>query len=435
MIGRAVGERLASWFQARRERPMGVWLFGLGALMTAGFAPFFLWPLSLVSLAGLFWLVRRARNRRQAAFAALVWGMGHQLTALYWLPRAFYLDAGGDWVAGALGGVPALVGLAFYGAVGVALVAVAARCAPLRWRAPAFVAAWVALDMLEGLAPYGFPWLPPGAVWAGDMFGLPVMAQLASVGGVFLLSATVLTVAVALSYGGLRAAASAAALLVAVAGFGPLRLGPADTDVPHTLVRMVQPNIQSPLKWDPDARLRFLEMTIDEAFRDPGTSGTVPELVVLPETAIAFPLEDEPDLRLSIAARMAPHQTLLSGTLRQEFAPGQKPRFFNSLGAMSTDGTVLGMYDKQLLVPFGEFIPARNLLDILPLPGGLRTLSQSRMDYSHGTRAPRLATPAGVMESMICYEGIFPWFVARHSDGTDILVNITIDNWFTGTTA
>lgn len=429
------GAGLCTWLAARAQQPIGLWLFALGALMTLGFAPFFFWPLSLLSLAGLIWLVTHARNRKQAAAAALVWGMGHQLTALYWLPRAFYLDAGRDWVAGALGGVPALLGLAFYGALGVAAVATLARTAPRPWRAPVFVLAWVALDMLKSLTPYGFPWLPPGAVWAGDMFGLPVMAQLASVGGVFLLSALVLTVAATLSFGGARAAASAALVLLAVAGFGAFRLTTAETDVAGTWVRMVQPNVQSPLKWDPEARLRFLQMTIDTAFDTKGPGGTAPAVVILPETAIAFPLGDEPELRLSIAARMDPAQTLLSGTFRQETAPGQKPRFFNSFSAMSAEGMLLGSYDKRLLVPFGEFIPARGLLEALPLPGQVRTLSQSRMDYSFGTRDPRLATPAGVMESMICYEGIFPWFVARHSEGADMLVNVTNDNWFTGTTA
>jgi apolipoprotein N-acyltransferase len=101
---------------------------------------------------------------------------------------------------------------------------------------------------------------------------------------------------------------------------------------------------------------------------------------------------------------------------------------------LSVSGTLNEAYDKHLLVPFGEYIPARGLLEsVLPVP--LRTISQSRLDYAAGVRDPRIATPAGVAVALICYEGIFPLYVGTHAAGARYLVNVTNDNWFTGTIA
>jgi apolipoprotein N-acyltransferase len=88
-----------------------------------------------------------------------------------------------------------------------------------------------------------------------------------------------------------------------------------------------------------------------------------------------------------------------------------------------------------LLVPFGEYIPGRTLLDSLPLPLTLRTFSQSRIDFTHGSRSPLLPTPAGYGLALICYEGIFPLHVGRYAPEARYLINVTNDSWFTGTIA
>jgi apolipoprotein N-acyltransferase len=437
------------------RKPVGVWLLASGALMTLGFAPFGLWPVAVISLAILWLAVRHAASARQAAGAALVWGMGHQLTALYWLPWAFYKDAGNSMAAAIGGGVPAVIGLSLYGALGYALVCVlawhvaAARVGTYRlgwrWGSAAWVLGWVIVEFVKGLTPLGFPWLPVGAVWA---VSVPLM-QAASLGGVWLLSALVLGLALLTAQALERGAphwqplAGIIALLAAVYGFGACRLHSAPATSPAApMVRVVQPNIQSAHKWDAQMRWLFLQETLDVALAGPGSP---PATVVMPETAVAFYLDEEDMVRQAVADRLA-HSlpgdgALVTGTVRREpvYLPdGQVaalPRFFNSLAMLLPNGRLTGMYDKRLLVPFGEYIPFRPLLERLPLPGPLRTLSQSRLDYTPGRADPLLLTPAGAAVGLICYEGIFPLPVLHAARGARYLVNITNDNWFTGTIA
>ncbi|PZP40497.1 MAG: apolipoprotein N-acyltransferase [Pseudomonas fluorescens] len=428
------------WLTERGQKPLGVWVLVLGASMTLGFAPFGLWPVALLSLAGLWWLVRHAASSKQAAGAALVWGMGHQVTALYWLPWAFFKDAGGSWLAAIGGGVPAVLGLALFGALAYILPSMLAWQVGRRthWTLAAlvWVVLWVVLEFIKGLHPMGFPWLPVGAVFATSL----TLMQMASVGGVWLLSLLLLSMAVLLNAKLWRVQAISLALLLGMMAFGILRLAQNPEVAGTDMVRVVQPNIQSAHKWDAQMRWAFLQETLAVAL-DGGDS--VPATVIMPETAVAFYLDEEDDVRRAIAARLAarmPEQgALFTGTVRREPKPhavaGSLPNFYNSFGIMDTQGNLRGVYDKRLLVPFGEYIPGRSFLESLPLPVTLRTLSQSRIDFTHGTRSPVLSTPAGDAVALICYEGIFPLQVAEASAHARYLANITNDSWFTGTIA
>ncbi len=425
------------------NKAIGVWVFLAGMLATFAGAPFFVWPLGIASLAFLYSLVRNAGSKKQAFGAGIVWGMGWQLSALYWLPRAFYMDADNDIWAGAFGGGPALLGLAFYGALGIALVCVAAYCAGSEdkrirglaggLRPLVFAGGWVLIEFLKSLSPYGFPWLPLGA-W---LAGMPVMAQLASVGGVYLLSLILVSVAVLVSHKDYVRYGIAAVVLLAVAGFGAWRLhGVPVTASGAPLIRVVQPGIHGLHKWDPNTRYAFLQRTLAVAFPDVAKK---PDVIVMPETAVAFYLNEQQDIRQLVAGKLQPGQTLLTGTVRREVPPlSRGPEdvlFYNSLVAMDATGKLLDVYDKHLLVPFGEEIPFHDWLNKLPLPFGLRTVSESRLDYARGTAPNLLNTPAGPVIGLICYEGIFPLFVARWAENAKFLVNITNDNWFTGTIA
>jgi apolipoprotein N-acyltransferase len=198
-------------------------------------------------------------------------------------------------------------------------------------------------------------------------------------------------------------------------------------------VRVVQPNIQSQPTWDPGLRWQYLDETLTTALTGAAEKG-IPATVVLPETAVAFFLEQQPDVATYIAQRTPPGMAWLTGTVhREESLLG--PRFYNSLAVVSDTGVVTGRYDKHLLVPFGEFVPLRATIEDLPLPVALRTLSQSRLDFTHGMRFAPLETPAGPVAGLICYEGIFPFYVSTLARGARWLVNVTNDSWFTGTIA
>ncbi|MFZ2586632.1 MAG: apolipoprotein N-acyltransferase [Alphaproteobacteria bacterium] len=406
------------------------WVLGLaGVAVTLGFAPFFMWPLAMVGLAVLWRAVEAAPTVKQAVWVGLGVGMAHQVTALYWLPRAFYIDADRSLVAGAAGGIPAMLAIAVYGALGVALVCGVVRALPVRVRAVGFVVVWVALEVVKSVHPMGFPWLPVGAMWGGS----DVLMQGASVAGVHGLSLMIVGVAVLVAtYNPVRWRV-AAAVLLAVYGFGAVRLAGAPEmgggDGP--MVRLVQPNIQSAHKWNSEVRMGYLRETLGVAY---GEGSQLARAIFMPETAVAFYLQEDPEVRKFVASGLYGEQALVTGSVRRD-GDDAAMTFYNGLTVVHPDATLGGWYDKQLLVPFGEYIPLREVLDALPLPMAVRVMSQSRLDFTAGVASPLLPTPVGYALGLICYEGIFPYHVARYAYGARYLLNITNDNWFTGTTA
>ncbi|NBX86788.1 MAG: apolipoprotein N-acyltransferase [Proteobacteria bacterium] len=406
----------------------------VGAMATLGFAPFGLWPLGLLSLAMLALWAKNSASWHQAAGRGFGWSLGLQVSAFYWLPWAFFKDSDGSWLAAIGGGIPAVLGIALVGSAGYVLAILFGWFLGRKWDlfrgwlgfGLGVVLVWMAVEVVRGLFPLGFPWLPLGAMWATT----PSLMQLASLVGVWGMSAVLLVLALLLASGRRQAWWAAAVILLAVQGFGLWRLQQVVVAEDEVYVRLVQPNMTSPLKWDAAGRLVALRHTLAVMAAEPN----MPATVVMPETAVAFYLDLEPEVRAEVAGTLARGSALVTGTIRREDEQGQATRYFNSIGVLNFDGRLGEVYDKQLLVPFGEYIPFRGWLEAI-LPSPLRTISQSRLDYTHGQLDPRIMTPAGVAVALVCYEGIFPWFVARHSAGARYLLNVTNDNWFTGTIA
>ena len=199
-------------------------------------------------------------------------------------------------------------------------------------------------------------------------------------------------------------------------------------------VGVVQPNIDQAVKWDQ----AFREETLRRYDRLTESFGYGVDLVVWPEAATPFIYEREPVYQLQLVA-MANRASapLLFGSPAVRFDPERKPFLLNSAYLLSPDGELLGRYDKQHLVPFGEYIPLKSSLlfflekmvegigDFQAGPGP--TILSFQLKESQGA-APARRVKFGVV---ICYEVIFPDLVRRFaSSGAEFLVTITNDAWF-----
>lgn len=151
----------------------------------------------------------------------------------------------------------------------------------------------------------------------------------------------------------------------------------------------------------------------------------VPDLVIWPETAVPFLLE-EPGDGLSLMANALSEQNadalLAFGVQRAEAG-----RFFNALAVLDTDAQVQAIYDKHHLVPFGEYIPFADWLTGTPVAG---LAGQALLGYSPGPGPQTLDLgDLGRVLPLICYEAIFP----RHASASprpDWILQITNDGWF-----
>ena len=236
------------------------------------------------------------------------------------------------------------------------------------------------------------------------------------------------------------AVAAAAAFIVALV-YGTTLLTASEQMSARTIsVGLVQPNVDQAQKWD----VAFRQETLNRYSRLTADLGDDLDLIVWPEAATPFVFEMEPQYRVivtDIAHRAG--APLLFGSPALRRYPNGKPFLLNSAYLLSTDGQILGRYDKQHLVPFGEYIPLHNSMlffldklvegigDFEAGPGPTLLLFKPREKMppmAAAATAPDFHLKFGVV---ICYEVIFPNLVRQFAaNGADFMVTVTNDAWF-----
>jgi apolipoprotein N-acyltransferase len=149
-------------------------------------------------------------------------------------------------------------------------------------------------------------------------------------------------------------------------------------------------------------------------------------LIIWPEAPAPFYTSD-PKLRHWLSAlAVDSHSYLIVGTLGVN--PTDKPGksdVYNSAQLVSPDGGLAGRYDKIHLVPFGEFVPFRNLLTFA------QSLTHDIGELSRGNQRSVFAMDGHKAATFICYESIFPDEVLQFvRNGAELFVNISDDAWY-----
>ncbi|HEV7264083.1 MAG TPA: apolipoprotein N-acyltransferase [Falsiroseomonas sp.] len=394
--------------------------FALGAVAALALPPVHLVPVLLLALPGLFIMATEAPTARRAAWIGLAWGWGFHIAGLHWLTNAILTEADRFWWLVPIA-VPALA--LPLGAFTVIPVLVARLGAPGWPRWLAFAAAWTAAEMLRGVLFTGFPWNLLGTVWAFS--ALPVQAA-AWIGVHGLSLATVLLALAPLA--GRRGWLAAGGALALFAGFGLLRLWPAEPEPHPVALVLVQGNVAQETKWREETRWpifrRYIELSHEgvRLARQEAPASRV--LVVWPETASPFLLANDPEAARLATQPLPPDGLLIAGTVRAQFGDGGRvERVWNSMVALDAQGVVLDTVDKSHLVPFGEYMPLRGLVPL--------RFVHSAVDFSAGPGRRAVGLPGlPSFTGLICYEVIFPGAVTPAAERPGFLLNITNDAWF-----
>jgi len=214
-------------------------------------------------------------------------------------------------------------------------------------------------------------------------------------------------------------------LPVAATAYGLVAL--ADTPPSTgTRVHIVQANINQADKWRPDAEERNLQryLALSAAARRDGRPG----LVLWPEAAVVALLEEEPWVARRLSRLLGPGDLLLTGgvkAIRNE--RGRAVAAYNSLFVLDGDARLIGRYDKNALVPFGEYLPLRGLLERI----GVSRLAPGALDFWPGPGARTLRLPGfPAVGPMICYEIVRPGHVVDRADRPAWILNASNDAWF-----
>lgn len=429
-----------------------------GALTALAYAPF-LRPEAVLLLFVPVLFVSRDPAPKRRLFVGWLCGVGLELGKTYWVGSA---GAAVAHLPAWLGYVLTAVHSGVYG-LEAGLFALVAGSPQLRrsglW--PLAVAAvWVAI---EYFSPRIFPWFAGNAlhtwlfcVQSASLLGVSWLSLL-----VVWFNATLLVV-----WGVARPRAGrpetplnpilVGALVVAIianSAFGLWRLGgrssdeqsalrvasrenPAPPRAPWVRIAVIQPNIVEDW-WKAVSRKRRTAIfeRIVALTRQAVAKGA--RVVVFPEGVFPFhyqsanaPCVDmEEDYctyskrfsaRLRQVVTKLPDVTLLLGSLRRD-----KTGHFNSTIVLSGATAREQLYDKRVLLEFGETIPGRTTLERIfgPMPLG--------RDLREGRHSPRLMLGPHEASLSICYEAILPRLMRQSvSPQTRLLINLTSDEWF-----
>ncbi len=416
--------------------------FLAGAVSALAMAPINAWPILFITFSVLVWLVDGAAAGRwsgawNAALAGWCFGFGYFVAGLYWIGYAFLVDAKTfAWLLPvAIAGLPAY--LALYTAAGLA----AARLIWLRGPERIFALAVMltTAEWLRGHLLTGFPWNTFGYALTQPL----ILAQSASLVGTW--SLTFIAIAIFATPALLaddpkdtpqpkRAIFAALIVLVAFAAYGALRLATTPTAyVKDVKLRVMQPNLQQDVKFNYSAKAQVMEHYLQLSDRATGPqSNGVRDVthLIWPESAFPFFLTREPDAMGQIAGLLRPNTVLITGAVRaaQVDPAARSMRAYNSVYAIDRDGSIVGIYDKVHLVPFGEFLPFQPLLEKI----GLQQLTKVVGGFLSGDRRRAMDIPrAPKALPLICYEVIFPGAaVPRGEARPGWMVNVTNDGWF-----
>lgn len=408
---------------------------GLGALAATGFEPLGLWPLTLLALAGLIALIRPAVSWKQAALIGWCFGVGHFTIGNNWIATAFTYQANMPaWL-----GWVAVVLLSFYLAVYPALAALAGWLA--RRSVPGMVlalaAGWIISEWLRSWVFTGFAWNPLGVAALGG-FERPGLALLLPWLGTYALSGLVVLLAGCWWAAVARGMRDPRGLALVFAPLAAVLL-PQLSNPPQALTErrytLVQPDIRQEILNDPawfEAQYQRLAGL---------SKGHGERLVLWPESGVPDYLRDgyperyyldtyaaDPALaRRRLGLAIGPDAMLLTGTVDLEIARGRAVGARNAVTALDGSGTIRGSYAKAHLVPYGEYLALRWLLE----PLGVERLVPGGIDFWPGP-GPRTLDlgrfgQAGVQ---ICYEIIFSGQVVDAANRPDFLFNPSNDGWF-----
>ncbi len=392
----------------------------IGALLPFSFAPYDFWPVQILSIA-LLYLSLKSLTPKQALWRGWWYGLGVFASGVSWVyvsihvyshtaaPLAFLMTL--LFVAG-LGWFFALMTYSYQKWF-------SAHALPYL----SFAVVWVLFEWLRSWLLGGFPWLFLGDAHIDTpLSGFAPVLGVYSIGLIMALSATILV-----DWSWKTQYKSGLALLLS-----PWLLGLLLSQINWTQpaeggeidVVAIQGNISQERKWLPEEIYPTLEK-----YRVASEQHWDADLILWPETAITVLHHQAKEYLKYLNTEGKKHSTsVITGLPYQQNQTEASPgAYHNSILAL---GESSGLYHKQKLVPFGEYVPIpqswRGLLRFFNIPMSDFLAGRNDQDPIHVSTAALDYDIA----PFICYDIVYPDHVASYAKDTGLLITISNDAWF-----
>ena len=405
-----------------------------GALITLSLAPFAFWPLAIIATAILF-VVLQQQSIKHSFWLGWFFGLGLFGTGASWVYVSIHEFGYTSIYLAVFLTFLFCGGLAFCCAITWALYAwllkkntVVFNSSPSITTAMQsvtsqqlilFAAVWVCGEWMRSWLLTGFPWL-----FIGYSQTESVLAGWAPIVGVYGVSFIICISGAVISHllflrQGFHTHRT---LLTAVAlcWFIAIPLKYVQWTLPAgepQQVSMVQANISQHDKWRREYRQPTL--TLYKNLSEPYWESS--DLIIWPEAAIPMYYQYANDFLDQMDVLAAKHQSaLLTGI------PSRDTHSDNSYNSIITIGNGNGVYHKQNLVPFGEYIPFANLL------GNVLAFFELPASTMHAGNTDQAALTIQQWQSkpLICYEIVYPGLTAKAAGVSDVLITVSNDSWF-----
>ena len=390
-----------------------------GAVFSLALAPFYWWWLAILSPA-LLYATLYQKTAKQAFVLGWAYGFGLWFVGAFWLYTSIHEYGDTSAPLSVLMIVIMALAMGLFTAVQTWVYRRFFPETPLT-----FAPIWVLFEWAKTWVFTGFPWL-----FAGYAFTERYLDHYAPLFGVLSVSFVVILLAAALVEI-LRKKwlwLVPSALFVAAAGvFSLITFVEKKPEKPLS-VSLIQGNIPQDLKWLSEYQVKTLEIYSKLSHTEWGR-----DLIVWPESSIPlFQTDIESFLEFMHEMADANDSAWVTGIPYWDLKASEKngyPMYYNAMIAYGSESS--GLYKKQRLVPFGEYIPLSGLLSWV-LPALQNDPSMSGFSRGASDQKP-FSIKGHHLAAAICYEVAYPNLTRRNAQGSDFLVTVSNDAWFKGT--
>lgn len=406
-----------------------------GAIMPLGFSPFDFWPIPMLAI-GLIFLMTRTLPIKTATVCGFLFGVGMFGAGTSWIYVSIHeFGEASSILAGLLTGlfvlgISALMIMpvfTLYSWLNQRKLEQAPSCKLYPWQqALIFSGVWVFFEWVRSWLLTGFPWLLSGYALLDTPF-----AGLAPVIGTYGLSLLMVTTACLLLALVIPAKKqripNIIALLTCLGCWGlawPLANIQWTEKTGKISFSAIQGNTPQSLKWDPDHIHSIISTYIGLS-----ENQWEQELIIWPENAIPLFYNRARGVMTHLERLARQNNSTLILGMPVDDNSGSETRFFNSIlsmgeGYSSAEGP--GRYDKQKLVPFGEYVPMESILR-----GMINFFNLPESEFSRGDSDQALLKAGDIkIAPYICYEVVYPDFAVKMAQESGLLITISNDTWF-----
>lgn len=410
--------------------------FTFGAISSYAMAPHNLWPTLFLGLSILYVLVDRAPNAKKAALIGFAYSLGYSGFGLSWVANALLVEGnpyGWAWPL-AVCGLPLI--LSPFTALMCALHKTISQKRHVLIKYISFTITLFLAELGRGHLFTGFPWNLYGYTW----IEIKPIANAAHIFTIYFLTFLTISWTITPALLANKKAGTLSKLVIFFWALGSFttafiygqnhisKIEKISADDKKINIAIIQPNIKQSEKWKPEKQSenfqKLLNLTREAAAKLQKQETENTTLFVWPETAIANNVinSDWATSQIIETLSLLEQDTyLLTGALRYK----EKDQYFNSIMIFDKAGEIINTYNKSHLVPFGEYMPLSEIIDIAPIVGF--------QGFQRG-EDPSLLTLNETLNifPLICYEVIFPHktFQKLNDKNTGIIVNVTNDAWY-----